>query len=46
MKSKKFDPKRDYPLASKRPDLLKTLSGKNFEDITLKNLISGKIDTQ
>jgi propanediol dehydratase small subunit len=46
MKSKKFDPKRDYPLASKRPDLLKTLSGKNFEDITLKNLISGKMDTQ
>jgi propanediol dehydratase small subunit len=42
----RFNPKRDYPLTSKRPDLLKTLSGKNFQDITLENVASGEIGAQ
>jgi propanediol dehydratase small subunit len=46
MKKGKFDPKKDYPLASKRPDLIRTLSGKRFEEITLENVVSGKIDAQ
>ncbi len=43
MKVKKFDPQRDYPLASKRPELVKTVSGLNFSEITLENVVSGKI---
>ena len=46
MKTKRFDPKKDYPLTSKRPDLVKTLTGKGFQDITLENLVSGKIDAR
>ncbi|MBM4313472.1 MAG: diol dehydratase small subunit [Deltaproteobacteria bacterium] len=43
MKGKKFDPRRDYPLASKRPDLLRTISGLDFSEISLENVSSGKI---
>jgi propanediol dehydratase small subunit len=46
MKPKKFDPKKDYPLASKRPDLVRTLTGKGLQDISLENVVSGKIDAQ
>jgi propanediol dehydratase small subunit len=46
MKPKKFDPKKDYPLASRRPDLVRTLTGKGFQDISLENVVSGKIDAQ
>jgi propanediol dehydratase small subunit len=46
MKTKKFDPKRDYPLASRRPDLIRTPTGKGFQDITLENVVSGKVDGQ
>jgi propanediol dehydratase small subunit len=46
MKPKKFDPKRDYPLASRRPDLVKTLTGKSLHDITMEGILSGKIDAQ
>jgi len=46
MKKKRFDPKKDYPLSSKRPDLVRTLSGKTFEEISLENVVSGKIDAQ
>jgi propanediol dehydratase small subunit len=44
MKIKKFDPQKDYPLASKRPELVKTVSGLNFSEITLGNVVSEKID--
>jgi len=43
MKVKKFDPQKDYPLASKRPELVKTVSGLNFSEITLGNVVSEKI---
>jgi propanediol dehydratase small subunit len=46
MKPKKFDPKKDYPLASKRPDLVRTLTGKGFQEITLEKVALGKIDAQ
>lgn len=45
-RTREFDPKIDYPLASKRPDLVKTPYGKSFEDITLENVASGKIASQ
>jgi propanediol dehydratase small subunit len=46
MKEKKFDPRRDYPLASQRPDLVKTVSGWDFSEISLENVSSGKIPPQ
>ena len=46
MKPKKFDPKKDYPLASRRPELVRTPTGKGFEDICLEKVASGKIDAQ
>ena len=46
MKSKTFNPKKDYPLAEKRPELVKTVSGLSFSEITLENIASGKITAQ
>ena len=39
----KLDPDKDYPLAQKRPDLLKTPSGLSLNDITLDKVISGEV---
>ncbi|WP_425060120.1 Propanediol dehydratase small subunit [Sporomusa carbonis] len=36
-------PDRDYPLASKRPELLKTPTGKTLADITLENVLNGNV---
>jgi propanediol dehydratase small subunit len=38
-----LDPGRDYPLATKRPELLKTPGGKSLAEITLEKVISGEI---
>ena len=38
-----LDGKRDYPLAAKRSDLVKSASGLSLEDITLEKAASGKI---
>ena len=35
--------KEDYPLIQKRKDLIKTKTGKNIDDITLNNVLDGKI---
>lgn len=40
------DAKKDYPLASKRPELLKTPTGKSLSDITLKAVLNGEITAQ
>jgi propanediol dehydratase small subunit len=45
-RTREFDPMRDYPLASKRPDLVRTPSGKSFKDITPENVASGKTGSQ
>ncbi|HWQ29921.1 MAG TPA: diol dehydratase small subunit [Negativicutes bacterium] len=42
----KVDAKKDYPLAAKRPELLKTATGKTLGDITLKSVLSGDIKAQ
>ncbi len=39
----KIDAKRDYPLATKRPELIKTPTNKKLEDITLNNVLNGEI---
>ncbi|QTL98809.1 diol dehydratase small subunit [Iocasia frigidifontis] len=34
----------DYPLGKKRPDLVKTPSGKTLDELTLEKILSGEID--
>lgn len=36
----------DYPLASKKPELVKTNTGKSMNEITLEAVVSGKIQPQ
>lgn len=44
--AKGLDPLRDYPMAEKRPELLKSPSGKTLSDITLENVVSGAIKSE
>jgi propanediol dehydratase small subunit len=39
-----FDPKRDYPLGTRRPDLVSTPGGLPLADVTLDSLRAGRID--
>jgi propanediol dehydratase small subunit len=39
-----FDPKRDYPLGTRRPDLVATPSGIPLGEVTLAALRAGRID--
>lgn len=41
-----LNPERDYPLAAKRPELLKTPTGKKLSDITLGKVMSGEVTPQ
>lgn len=36
-------PERDYPLSQKRPELLKTPTGKTLDEITLEKVMSGEV---
>jgi len=38
-----LSPEQDYPLAAKRPELIKTPSGKKLSDITLDKVMQGEI---
>jgi propanediol dehydratase small subunit len=40
-----FDPRSDYPLGSKRPDLVATPSGLTVEDLTLDALRGGRLSS-
>lgn len=42
----KLDYRKDYPLAEKRPDLVRTASGKSLKDITLDAVVSGEIKAE
>lgn len=42
-KDVKLNPDADYPLATKRPDLVKTPTGKKLSDISLENILKGQI---
>ncbi|MBC9783852.1 diol dehydratase small subunit [Heliobacterium chlorum] len=42
----KLDPKKDYPLASKRPELLKSPTGKKLSDITLDKVLNGDVKAE
>lgn len=37
---------KDYPIADKRPDLIKTATGKNFKDLTYDQVISGQLKAE
>ncbi|WP_026895438.1 diol dehydratase small subunit [Clostridiisalibacter paucivorans] len=39
-----INPNRDYPLAKKRPELVKTPTDKKLDDITLGGVLEGKIN--
>jgi propanediol dehydratase small subunit len=41
-----LSPDRDYPLSSKRPELLKSPTGKKLSDITLENVLKGDVKSQ
>jgi propanediol dehydratase small subunit len=41
-----FDPVSDYPLGSRRPDLVRTPSGRSLADVTLDAVRSGEIDPE
>ncbi|GLY19291.1 glycerol dehydrogenase [Kineosporia sp. NBRC 101677] len=38
-----FDPAHDYPVSVKRPDLLKTPTGKPLSELTLQNVVTGQV---
>ena len=38
-----LDPARDYPLAARRPELIKTPAGKSLDEIDLARVVSGEI---
>jgi propanediol dehydratase small subunit len=42
----KLDYRRDYPMAEKRPELIKTATGKSLADITLDAVVSGAVKAE
>lgn len=40
---RKLDHRRDYPLAEKRPELVRTATGKSLSEITLEAVVSGAV---
>ncbi|MFZ5752836.1 MAG: diol dehydratase small subunit [Bacillota bacterium] len=44
--SQDLDPEKDYPLAVKRPELVKTPTGKGLKDITLEKVINNEIKAE
>ncbi|PZG23504.1 diol dehydratase small subunit [Nonomuraea aridisoli] len=43
MAPEELDPRRDYPLASRRPELIRTPTGKPLDDITIEAVLSGAV---
>jgi propanediol dehydratase small subunit len=41
-----FDPESDYPLGSRRPDLVTTLSGVPLAEVTLDAVRTGRVDAR
>ena len=39
-----FDPASDYPLGSRRPDLVRTPAGLPLDDVTLEGVRAGRVD--
>jgi propanediol dehydratase small subunit len=43
MTSTELDPQRDYPLASHRPELVRTPTGKRLDEITMQAVLAGDV---
>ncbi len=41
-----LQPGKDYPLAEKRPELIRTATGKKLEELTIENVLNGRITPQ
>lgn len=41
-----LSPDRDYPLATKRPELLRTPTGKKLNDVSLENVLNGNVKSE
>ncbi|MBT0774072.1 diol dehydratase small subunit [Kineosporia sp. J2-2] len=41
-----FDPATDYPVSTKRPDLLRTPTGKPISELTMQNVVSGRVQPE
>lgn len=39
-------PQKDYPLAEKRPELIRTATGKKLEDLSIDNVLNGSVSPQ
>ena len=39
----KLDAIKDYPIYEKHPEIIKTQTGKNVDQITIENILSGKV---
>lgn len=46
MSDAKLNYKTDYPMSEKRPDLVKTVTGKTLDQITLEAVMSGEIKAE
>lgn len=46
MTETQLDPARDYPLATHRPELLHTPSGKRLDQITMESVLSGEVTAE
>jgi len=46
MTSTQLDPSRDYPLATHRPDLLHTPTGKSLDQITMESVLAGTVTAE
>jgi propanediol dehydratase small subunit len=42
-KAAELDPRHDYPLASHRPELLRTPTGKRLDEITMEAVLAGEV---
>lgn len=43
MASGELDPRHDYPLASQRPELVRTPTGKQLDDLTMDAVLTGAV---
>jgi propanediol dehydratase small subunit len=46
MTANELDPRRDYPLATKRPELLRTPTGKSLDEITVPAVLAGEVTAE
>ena len=46
MKNYQLKAEKDYPLADKRPELLKAPTGKKLEEITLEKVLKGQVNPE